>query len=203
MTRNAQHLADLLGSRICHDLISPLGAIGNGVELIGLSGGAMTPEMQLISDSADAATARVRQLRLAFGHATRDQQIAAREMTGILARMSDHGRVAIEWAHPVDLFRREAKTIVLALMCLEQAMPRGGQITINQTDGIWSITARADSLKSSGPEWEVLASDTRDFGDTDDMLAAKVEFALLPQAVAAAGRQLSVACSEGQIDLSF
>ena len=45
------HLATLVGSRLCHDLISPVGAIQNGLELLALSGGGATsPEMALISE---------------------------------------------------------------------------------------------------------------------------------------------------------
>ena len=53
-------ITGLVGARICHDLISPIGAIGNGIELLGLTGVAPGPEMQLISDSAAGAQARVR-----------------------------------------------------------------------------------------------------------------------------------------------
>ena len=45
-------ISALLGSRICHDLISPIGAISNGVELLMLDGLAKGPEMALVADSA-------------------------------------------------------------------------------------------------------------------------------------------------------
>ena len=49
MSHTHSNLATLIGSRICHDLISPIGAIHNGLELLELSGGmSQTPEMQLI-----------------------------------------------------------------------------------------------------------------------------------------------------------
>ena len=49
-TQNAD-LAGLVGSRLCHDLISPIGAIGNGLELLELSGSAPTEEIALIRAS--------------------------------------------------------------------------------------------------------------------------------------------------------
>jgi histidine phosphotransferase ChpT len=51
MPRERQSLADLIGSRLCHDLSNPLGAIGNGVELLDLTGAAQGPEMDLIRDA--------------------------------------------------------------------------------------------------------------------------------------------------------
>ena len=58
-------LAALVGSRICHDLISPIGAIGNGVELLALTDGDTGAEMELISESVQNASARIRYLRIA------------------------------------------------------------------------------------------------------------------------------------------
>lgn len=52
--------AALIGSRICHDLISPIGAINNGLELIEMSAPSLGPEMALISDSVTSASARIR-----------------------------------------------------------------------------------------------------------------------------------------------
>jgi histidine phosphotransferase ChpT len=62
-------LTSLIGSRICHDLISPLGAIGNGVELLAMSEVAKGPEMSLIAESVENANARIRFFRVAFGAA--------------------------------------------------------------------------------------------------------------------------------------
>ena len=66
----------LLGSRICHDLISPLSAIGNGIELLTLSGVDAPSEIALISESVDNANTRIRFFRVAFGAAREDQQIS-------------------------------------------------------------------------------------------------------------------------------
>lgn len=52
-------LAELVGSRICHDLISPIGAIANGLELLTMSGTSSGAEMDLIADSAGDAGARI------------------------------------------------------------------------------------------------------------------------------------------------
>ena len=61
------NLAALIGSRICHDLISPIGAINNGLELLDMNGGVQGAEMELISGSVGNAGARIRFFRIAFG----------------------------------------------------------------------------------------------------------------------------------------
>ncbi|HMS96693.1 MAG TPA: histidine phosphotransferase, partial [Tabrizicola sp.] len=58
-------LAALIASRICHDLISPLGAIGNGVELLAMERAG--PELDLLSESVAHANARIRLFRISFG----------------------------------------------------------------------------------------------------------------------------------------
>jgi histidine phosphotransferase ChpT len=64
----ATEIAALIASRICHDLISPIGAIGNGMELMALSSGQeqSSPELDLISQSVENANARIRFFRIGF-----------------------------------------------------------------------------------------------------------------------------------------
>ena len=66
MQQTNASLATLIGSRICHDLISPIGAINNGLELLELTGGAQGPEMDLISNSVEHAEARIKFFRIAL-----------------------------------------------------------------------------------------------------------------------------------------
>jgi hypothetical protein len=102
MPRDRQSLADLIGSRLCHDLSNPLGAIGNGVELLDLTGSAKGPEMDLIRDAVGDALARVRFFRLAFGHAGPDHMTSAREARTTLRRLcrrTDRGDVETARRH--------------------------------------------------------------------------------------------------------
>ena len=68
MKHDPLHLATLIGSRICHDLASPIGAVKNGLELLHLSSENSTgPEICLIEESSDNAIGRVNFFRIAFG----------------------------------------------------------------------------------------------------------------------------------------
>ena len=62
-------LSSLVAARLCHDLISPIGAIGNGMELLQMTEGRGVAELELISDSLATALAKLRFYRLAFGPA--------------------------------------------------------------------------------------------------------------------------------------
>jgi len=96
MPSNTSDLTSLIGSRICHDLISPLGAISNGVELLSMNGAPIGPEMSLISESVENANARIRFFRIAFGSANETQDVGQKEIQSILHDMSRGGRLSIE-----------------------------------------------------------------------------------------------------------
>lgn len=127
---DAGQLASLVGARLCHDLISPLGAIGNGVELLQLTPkfAALTasPEMQLIIESVESVQARINWFRVAFGHAAADQRLGAGAMVELMAGADRQGRIRISYDAEGDLSRRDARLILLAVMCFETAMPWGG-----------------------------------------------------------------------------
>ncbi|MDA7963173.1 MAG: histidine phosphotransferase, partial [Ruegeria sp.] len=90
------NLAELIGSRICHDLISPIGAITNGLELLEMVGGSQGPEMELISGSVGSAGAKIRFFRVAFGAAS-DQPLGRAEVTSLLQDIEQASRVRVRW----------------------------------------------------------------------------------------------------------
>src|SRR6056297_564783 len=93
-------LAALVGSRICHDLISPIGAISNGVELIALTDNSGGAEMALIKQSVESAAARIRFFRIAYGAAAAGQTTQTAEIKSILGALADGGRVSYDWQLP-------------------------------------------------------------------------------------------------------
>lgn len=153
----AQTLADLVGSRLCHDLVNPLGAIGNGVELIDMTGSVRGPEMDLIRDAARDAQARLRFLRLAFGAAGPQQVISAREARAVAQAPWQAGRLELEWASTADLPRTRVKLGYLMLLCAETALPMGGAVRLDQdAGGQWHLTASGPRLALDEPLWSVL-----------------------------------------------
>ena len=119
MAQNDLDLAALVSSGIYYDLISPIAAINNGLELLNMSGATpVRPEMQLISDSVKSASARIRFFRIAFGVPS-DDPVVRNEVTSILTEMFDGGCLAVEWG-PVDgQMRKAVRCAFLAILCLE------------------------------------------------------------------------------------
>lgn len=130
MSVSSRDLNALLGSRICHDLISPLGAIGNGVELLQLSGLADSPEMALIAESVENANMRIRFFRIAFGTASDTRPIACAEARKTLADHYAGTRISAEWHIDRDLGRNVTQLAYLSALCLETALPQGDRKSV-------------------------------------------------------------------------
>lgn len=191
-------LVALVGSRMGHDLANPIGAIANGVELLGLTGQGDSPEVALISESVENARRRIKAFRIAFGAAQPGQMVPAAELAEIVAPGPDGRRLEIDWA-PGDLPRTEAKRILLALMCLESAMPWGGRARVVAADGGWRIEAGAERLRVEPALWAILEGAPA----PADLAAGAVHFALLAEAAARDGRELTAQITETAIRLAF
>ena len=192
------NLSALIGSRICHDLISPIGAINNGLELLGMSGDQSGPEMDLIQESVGNASARIRYFRVAFG-AAGEQTMGRSEISSILGDVMSGARLDVAWG-PMDAQpRSEVRLAFLALLCVETAMPYGGRIEISQQDGRWLLHGHAEKLNIDAPIWDVLA--TRQA--PADLRPAQVQFALLPLIANDMGRQVSAEIGANTVKLRF
>lgn len=150
-------LAELISSRLCHDLVNPLGAIGNGVELIDMTGSARGPEMALIRDAVQDAQARLRFLRIAFGGAGPTQVISPREAKATLQAPWNGSRLSVHWALAQDLPRLRVKLVYLMVLCAETALPMGGEVTLSQTPtGQLRLDASAPRVAPDPALWSVL-----------------------------------------------
>lgn len=194
----SDELIALVGSRLCHDLISPLSAISNGVELMAMAGVGNSPEMALIAESVAAANAKVKFFRIALGRPAPGQTISAREIASVLRDLGAAGRLTLRMDAEGDQSRAEIRLVFLALMCLETALPWGGTVVVSKEDRLWRLSAEAPRVKADPALWARLSGDT-----AEDLRPAQVQFALLPRAVAEAGRCLLWRIEETGGQISF
>lgn len=193
-------LSALLASRICHDLISPIGALGNGLELLLMEGDRNTPEMQLMADSLTHANARIRLFRMAFGPTgLGEHRLGLAEINEIIADLGRARRLQIDWLAPADPTRREVKLVLLALLCLESTMLQGGRIQIAQANGIWAFEARGERLNPQPQLWDSLKTAALDHAITP----AQVHFILLREEAARQNRPLLAQTDPAGISLRF
>ena len=199
MAQDNVELNSLIGSRICHDLISPLGAIGNGVELLSMSGVTAAPEITLISESVENANARIRFFRIAFGAASSEAMIGNAEVKRVLADLYRGNRIRVDWRIAEDTLRIEAKLAFLVLQCFESALPWGGKVAVTRTGNTWSIFGTAERLKVESDLWELISNPRA----AASVNASNVHFALVAPTARSAGRQVRSTVNGVSISVSF
>lgn len=199
MNTTQRDIAALIGSRICHDLISPLGAIGNGVELLGMSGATDGPEMALINESVMNANARIRFFRIAFGAASQGQEVGRDEVSSILHDVTQGGRLTVEWHSEANMPRPQVKLAFLLIQCFETALPFGGTIKVTQRSDHWALHCDAPKMNIDPSIWEILVSSDIE----KDITPAEVHFALVPDAARRADRVLQADLRDDAISLGF
>ena len=192
MANDTNAIAALIGSRICHDLISPIGAVSNGIELLEISGAANSPELSLVAESVAHANARIRFFRLAFGVACKDQETGAEEVNAILRELHADDRTEIVSFPAGHYPRAEVRAVLLALLCAEQAVPYGGRITMTRSDEGWIVRATADRMNADATLWEMLNGTQ----GTALPAPAHVQFAILPAAAWEARLDCSASVSD-------
>ncbi len=182
-----RNLAALIGSRICHDLISPVGAISNGLEMLTLTGTPSGPEMHLLQSSADHANARLRFFRVAFGLSSDGQIMTEDDVCAILSDVFT-GNIAVDWQLQGVLDRPLVQAVFLALLCVETALPYGGRITLSGQADTVTLTAQGERLACEGDHWHILTQRNA----PGDLSAALVQFALLPEVLAKLQRNATI-----------
>jgi len=130
----ALDLAALLCSRVCHDIISPVGAINNGLEVLDEDNG---EEMKafafdLIRKSARQASAKLQFARLAFGAAgSAGAEIDLGDAEKVARGWMDGEKAEFSWSAPVALMAKNRVKLLLNLVLLATAaVPRGGSIKV-------------------------------------------------------------------------
>jgi len=153
LTLTGPDLAALLCSRVCHDVISPVGAINNGLELLD-EGGADADAMDLIRTSALNASVRLKFARLAFGASG---SVGASIDTGEAERAAKDFAAAekkteVSWVGPRAIIAKNRVKLLLNLFLVAYgAIPRGGNIEVSvenpEFDAKFTITAKGRLMR--------------------------------------------------------
>jgi histidine phosphotransferase ChpT len=132
---DALELAALLCSRVCHDLISPVGAIVNGLEVLDDSSKQEDRDfaLDLIRKSARTASARLQFCRLAFGAAgSAGAQIDIGDAQNMARGHLEDEKTKLAWNLPrVLLAKNRVKLLLNMLIIAQQTIPRGGTLTVD------------------------------------------------------------------------
>jgi len=146
--------AALLVSRVCHDLVGPLGAVVNGMEVLEDE---RDPTMRadaikLVTMSADQALARIQFMRIAFGAAgSAGAELDLGEIGRLVTGLLEGGKVQLAWNVPRLYWAKDwAKLIMNATLLAADCLPRGGLVTVEAGSDpqVPSFHIRAEGLNA-------------------------------------------------------
>ena len=159
---NELDLAALMVSRVCHDLISPVAAVSNGLEILADEDDPAMKEqaMALIAHSVGQAKARLLFARLAFGSmGSAGAEIDLQEAGDVATEFFKTGKAKLDWQAPRGAIDKEMIRVLLNLANMAaDAIPRGGQLTVKIEPARHNV---AVAITAKGPRAN-LPQDIRD-----------------------------------------
>ncbi len=166
-------LAALLCSRVCHDVISPVGAIANGLEILADETDAEMRALafDLVRRSAAQASAKLQFCRLAFGAAGASGSKLDLGEAGQIARLFvGEEKIKLDWSMAQETRDKLQVKLALNLMLMGiSAIPRGGVVSLGEDGANMVVTAAGEGAKLPEASQRVLAGDI-DAGDIDARL---------------------------------
>jgi histidine phosphotransferase ChpT len=197
-------LAALISSRICHDVINPVGAIANGLEMLGEEQDEAMRElaMDLIRKSAHQASAKLQFARLAFGAAgSAGAEIDLRDAERVARDLVQTAKHSLSWqGPPVTLPKNKVKLLLNLVSLGVVALPRGGTIGVEimgEPPAVsFRILAQGEPARLSEQVTSLLAG-----GDGAGVDAHSIQPYYASRVAAAAGMTVTVEARDKEIEL--
>lgn len=136
---NEIEFSALMVSRVCHDLVGPLGAVVNGLEVLEDERDAAMRDdaIRLVATSANQALARIQFMRIAFGAAgSAGAELDLGEVGRLVQGLLEGGKVKLEWNVPQAYWAKDwAKLLMNASLLGADCLPRGGLVRVEAEVG--------------------------------------------------------------------
>lgn len=190
-----------LVSRVCHDLVGPLGAVVNGLEVLeDERDAAMRADaLKIVTSSAAQALARLQFMRIAFGAAgSAGAELDLGEVHRLIGGLMSTGRVVLDWEPPrVNWPKDWAKLLMNATLIAADCLPRGGTVRVeaNAVTPGFTITATGQGARVSEDVDRALR------GEESDHDARGVQPVLTLRLAKGVNAGLTVTPREGRVEL--
>jgi len=161
------HILELVCSRLCHDLISPVGAVGNGLELMAEEGDQelLDDARRLVESSTQRASSLLQMYRSAYGNAGNQASFGAGAAVKLAREALDPARVEFRADLPAvaDWPQGFGKLLLNAILTTVEWLPRGGTLALaaSESDGkaVFGLTAEGQGAGYSPEVARLLALD--------------------------------------------
>ena len=201
-------LAALLCSRLCHDLIGPIGAVSNGVEILYEENDPAVHDqaLDLMAMSAGEAARRIEYYRVAFGAAAgRGVDVEVNDLRRIAEALFERGRVSLEWPETSNAVQRldiEGGKLALNLILLAaSALPRGGTALVELQESEESLDLVVSATgQRAGLDEDVLAA-LRPHAEGTSIEPQTAQPYLAARLAERLGGNIEVVAAEGRVDV--
>jgi histidine phosphotransferase ChpT len=195
--------SEILISKICHDLVSPVGAVNNGIEFLSEMGAeGLQDGLGLIEHSARQSSVRLQLFRMCYGAGGSDAKVTGKTIYETFLNYIEGTKCSMEWdlmnAVPDD--DPEAgfmKTLLNCMVFVQESMPKGGVVSVTMDGGAMVITGKASLIRPKEGSMEALKGKL-----SVDELTPKAIHGFITNAYADLfGFKVSVTMSESEIVL--
>jgi histidine phosphotransferase ChpT len=153
---NEIEFSALMVSRVCHDLVGPLGAVVNGLEVLEDERDAAMRDdaIRLVATSANQALARIQFMRIAFGAAgSAGAELDLGEIGRLVQGLLEGGKTKLEWNVPQAYWAKDwAKLLMNAALLGADCLPRGGVVKVDAEAGAPRFRVHASGMVARMPE---------------------------------------------------
>ena len=144
-------LSALLASRLCHDLINPVGAMGSGLEVLddqSMDESMKDAALDLIRTGGEKSVSLLKYARLAYGASGgRGAELPLEEAEIIMRDLFQWSKAELDWqAQAGQRAKEHVKVVMILTHFASECVPRGGMVTVSQTDNGFTIQASGDRV---------------------------------------------------------
>lgn len=155
-------VSEILISKICHDLVSPVGAVNNGIEFLNdIGADGLADGLGLIEHSARQASVRLQLFRMAYGAGGSDAKVTGKVIYETFQNYIADTKYDMVWdlmndIPDDDLPAGFMKTLLNMMVFVQECLPKGGVVTITMADNQMVVTGTGDMIKPKEGSMEAL-----------------------------------------------
>lgn len=195
----AADLSALVASRLCHDLISPVGAISNGLEILSEEDdpAVVRQAVDLLNHSVGQAEHKLQFYRVAFGaSSSTESDMDAGEIARLAQNLLNEDEIRLDWPQrPETLAKTPARILANMILVGRDCLPRGGTLSTVTTARQLQLTAQGEGCRLRDEMAAVLSE------DVEAPMPHVAQGALLKELIREAGGDLLT--ESGVADVSF
>ncbi len=194
-------LSALMSSRLCHDLINPVGALASGLEVLAdssMDDGMKEAALDLIRSSAEKSVALLKYARLAYGASGgAGAELPFDEAHSVLKGMFAWSKADLDWRiAPGYAPKDEVKALLVLALSAADCAPRGGTVVVEGGRGGFTVRASGGRIIVQEDLGRALS------GDTAELKPKFAPHFLAGMAARAAGGAIDVLAEDGAVSIA-